>query len=170
MKKNPTINIFIENMYEDFSFDEISFHEDVKKMFSYMITLPEITEKFCLNNIKFSTIIFDIVLCNDEEIHRINREYRNIDRPTDVITFAIFADSEPDEVFILDGEINLGEILISLDTIKRQAKEHNVTTKDEARLMAAHGMLHLLGFDHQNEDDYNFVVEAQNKVKDILNV
>lgn len=170
MTKKPTINIFVENIYEDFVFDEVSFHDDLKKMFSYMLTLPEITEKYCLQNIDFSTIVFDVVLCNDEEIHRINREYRKIDKPTDVITFAIFADSQPHEVFILDGEINLGEIIISLDTIKRQAEENNVSVNDEARLIGAHGMLHLLGFDHQTDDDYNFVVKTQNKVKDFLNV
>ena len=168
--KNLTTNIFIENIYEEFVFDEVSFHDDVKKMFSYMIKLPEIVENYCLKDFDFSTIVFDFVLCNDEEIHRINKEYRNIDRPTDVISFAIFADSSPSEVFILDGEINLGEIIISLDTIKVQALQNNVTIDDEARLMAAHGMLHLLGFDHQSEDDYNFVVATQNKVKASLNV
>ncbi|MBQ2644842.1 rRNA maturation RNase YbeY [bacterium] len=170
MTKKTITNIFIENIYQDFSFDEVSFHDDVKKMFIYMLSLEEIKKNYCLNNIKYSTLVFDIVLCNDEEIHRINREYRKIDRPTDVITFAMFADSEQSEVFIIDGEINLGEIIISLDTIKEQAIQNGVTVNDEARLIAAHGMLHLLGFDHQNTDDYNFVVTTQNKVKDFLNV
>ena len=161
---------FLENIYETFPFDEVSFHSDVQKMFEYMLTVSEIADKSCLASRDFSSIVFDIVLCNDEEIWRINKEYRKIDRPTDVITFAIFADSNPDEVFIMDGEINLGEIIISLDTIKAQAEQNRVTTEDESRLIAAHGMLHLLGFDHQNENDYNFVVEMQNKIKAILNV
>ena len=165
-----TTNIFIENTYEDFSFDEVIFHNNVKKMFEYSITLPEIKKDYCLNNFKFNTITFDIVLCNNNEIHRINKEYRNIDRPTDVITFAIFADSKEDEKFVFDGEINLGEIIISLDTIKKQAKQNNVTFEDEINLIAAHGILHLLGFDHIKIDDYNFVVKTQNKIKDILNV
>ena len=147
-----------------------TFHNDVKKMFAYMFSLPEITKDCCLNGVEFDTIVFDIVLCNNEEIHRINREYRKIDRPTDVITFAIFADSDPSEVFILDGEINLGEIIISLDKIKEQSAQNGVTLDDEARLIAAHGMLHLLGFDHQETNDYNFVVSTQNKVKASLNV
>lgn len=168
--KKITTNIFIENIYEQFPFDEVAFHVDVQKMFAYMLTLPEIKEKYCLKGFDYSTIVFDIVLCDNAEIHRINREYRHIDRPTDVITFAIFADSEPDDVFIMDGEINLGEILISLDTIKEQAAQNNVSTEDESRLIAAHGMLHLLGFDHQTEDDYNFVVKTQNKIKAVLDV
>lgn len=168
--KKITTNIFIENIYEDFPFDEVAFHIDVQKMFEYTLTLPEVTSDYCLKGKEFSTIVFDIVLCNDEEIWRINKEYRKIDRPTDVITFAIFADSNPEEAFIFDGEINLGEILISLDTIKKQAAQNGVSTEDEARLMAAHGILHLFGFDHQNENDYNFVVGTQNKIKAILNV
>ncbi|MCR5261353.1 MAG: rRNA maturation RNase YbeY [Candidatus Gastranaerophilales bacterium] len=170
MTKKTKINIFIENIYENFTFDEVAFHEDVKKMFSFALTLPEITDKYCLKDYSFKTLVFDIVLCNDEEIQRINKEYRHIDRPTDVITFAIFADSAPDEVFILDDEINLGEILISLDTIKIQAEQNKVSFDDEMRLIAAHGILHFLGFDHQSDDDYNFVVTEQNKIKGILNV
>ena len=168
--KKPITNIFIENIYEKFGFDEVKFHEDVQKMLKFAIEMPEVKENYCLNGKDFSTLIFDIVLCNNEEIHRINREYRNIDRPTDVISFAMFADSNPEDVFILDGEINLGEIIISLDKTAEQAKENGVSTDDEARLLAAHGILHLLGFDHQTDDDYNFVVKTQNKIKASLNV
>lgn len=164
------INIFVENTYNEFDVDEVRFHDDTKKMFNYAISLDEIKQNCCLRDKTFDTIVFDIVFCNDEEIHRINREYRGIDRATDVISFAIFADSPDDEKFIFDGEINLGEIIISLDTIKRQAEENQTTFDGELRLITAHGILHLLGFDHLTEDDYNFVVEVQNKVKAILNV
>ena len=164
------VNIFVENIYKEFELDEVKFHDDTKKMFNFALSLEEIKEKYCLKDRKFDTLVFDIVLCNDEEIHRINREYRNIDKPTDVITFAIFSDSPEDEKFIFDGEINLGEIIISLDTVKRQAEENKTTTGDELRLIAAHSILHLLGFDHLTECDYNFVVSTQNKVKSILNV
>jgi len=164
------VNIFIENIYEDFKLDEVKFHDDAKKMFKYAISLDEVKKSYCLKDKSFKTIVFDIVLCNDNEIHRINKEYRQIDRPTDVITFAIFSDSPEDEKFIFDGEINLGEIIISLDTIKKQAQENKTTFDDELRLITSHGILHLLGFDHLTECDYNFVVETQNKVKSILNV
>ena len=78
--KNPTINIFVENIYEEFGFDEVEFHNDVQKMLKFAIELPEVKENCCLTGKDFSTLVFDIVLCNNEEIHRINREYRNIDR------------------------------------------------------------------------------------------
>lgn len=164
------VNIFIENIYEEFKLDEVKFHDDAKKMFNYAISLDEIKENYCLKDKNFKTIVFDIVLCNDDEIHRINKEYRQIDRPTDVITFAIFSDSPEDEKFIFDGEINLGEIIISLDTIKKQAQENKTTFDDELRLITSHGILHLLGFDHLTECDYNFIVRTQDKVKSVLNV
>lgn len=94
-------------------------------------------------------------MTDDNHIHEINREYRQKDRPTDVITFAIFADSPPEERFIFDNEINLGEIIISLDTALSQSKDEsheNKTFKDELYFLLAHGILHLLGYDHQDEE------------------
>ena len=62
--KNPTINIFIENIYEEFGFDEVEFHNDVQKMLKFAIELPEVKENCCLTGKDFSTLVFDIVLCN----------------------------------------------------------------------------------------------------------
>ena len=106
---------------------------------------------------------------NNEEIHRINKEYRQKDSPTDVITFAIFADSDEDEKFVFDGEVHLGEIMISLDKIEEQSKENNVTFEDELYYLVSHGVLHLLGYDHQSEEDYNLMVKLQNQAKAIVN-
>ena len=104
---------------------------------------------------------------NKEQGYGWNREYRKKDHPTDVITFALFADSEDDEKFIFEEEVNLGEILISIDTIKKQAKE---SVYDELLVVSAHGILHLLGFDHLTEEDYKFMVDKQNLYKAALNV
>ena len=84
------------------------------------------------------------------------------------MTFAIFADSPKDEQYIIDGEINLGEIIVSLDKIEEQSKENNVTFNDEIYYIISHGILHLLGFDHQSEEEYNFMVNNQNKAKAIV--
>ena len=66
--------------------------------------------------------------------------------------------------YIQENNIELGEILISLDTAKRQAEDANIEFDKEVKTLIAHGILHLLGFDHLTEDDYNFVVDIQNKV------
>ena len=163
-----TINVFIENTYPDFDIDEVKVYKDTIKITEYIINQPEIYSKSCLKDYKFETLSFDIVLCNNEDIHRINKEYRDKDRATDVITFAMFADSLPEERFIIDGEISLGEIIVSLDKIDEQSKENNVTFESELYFLISHGILHLLGFDHQTQDDYDFMINNQNKAKAIV--
>lgn len=162
------LNIFLENTYEEYKIDEVKIYNNVIKMADYIFKNSEITDLSCLAKIKFNTVSFDIVLVNNEEIHRINREYRKKDSPTDVITFAIFADSPEEEQYIIDGEINLGEIIVSLDKIEEQSKENNVSFDDELYYIISHGILHLLGFDHQSEEEYNFMVNNQNKAKAVV--
>lgn len=161
-------NIFLENTYSDFVIDDKKVYDNIVKITKFIFSDKDITSTYCLKDINYKTICFDIVLVNNEEIHRINKEYRNKDMPTDVITFAIFADSPEEEQFIFDGEINLGEIIISLDKIKEQAEDNNVTFEEELYFLSSHGILHLLGFDHQTTDDYNFMIEKQNKSKEIV--
>ncbi|MBR6163674.1 rRNA maturation RNase YbeY [bacterium] len=159
-------NIFIENDYGALPFDEVKFYEDILKTAKYFLSQEDILNNSCLNiDEEINTVTFDIVLCSDEKIHEINREYRKKDRPTDVITFALFADSEEDERFIFDEEVNLGEILVSVDTVKRQAEENKNTFYDELLVVTSHGILHLLGFDHMTQEDYDFMVEKQNLYK-----
>lgn len=162
------INIFVENTCEQLKIDEVKIYNDSLKMAEYLISQKEIYNASCLADYKFSTLSFDIVLVNNEEIHRINKEYRNKDNPTDVITFAIFADSPKSERFIFDEEINLGEIIISLDKTASQAEENNKTFNDELYFLISHGILHLLGFDHQNIDEYNFMIKYQNNAKAVV--
>lgn len=158
-------NVFIENNFKEYDIDELSLYKNVLKMTEYIFSQKEIIGLSCLKDLKYKEISFDIVLTDKSEIQRINREYRKKDTPTDVITFAVFADSPSDERFILDGEINLGEIIISPEIIRIQATENNNTFNDELNYIIAHGILHLAGFDHTNEEDYQFMVENQNKAK-----
>lgn len=162
------INVFIENTYEEYKIDEVNLYNSCVKIADYIFSQKDIIEKSCLKDLGENNIFFDIVLMNNEEIHRINRDYRQKDRPTDVITFALFADAPKEEQFVFDNEIHLGEMMISLDKIEEQAKENNVTFDDEIYYIIAHGILHLLGFDHLTENDYNYMVKIQNKAKAIL--
>ena len=163
------LNIFLENTYEDYNIDDVAIYNDVLKISNYIFDNKEIMLSSCLYGRDYETVSFDIVFVNNEEIHRINKEYRQKDSPTDVITFAIFADSLEEEKFIFDGEVNLGEIIVSLDKIEEQSKENNVSFNDELFFLVSHGILHLLGYDHQSEPEYNFMVEMQNKAKAVVN-
>ncbi len=166
----PTINIFSENIYPDWDVNQAKLINIARSVLEYYIARPDIFEHSCLYNQEFDTISFDILYCDGEKTHQINKEYRDKDYVADIITFAIFADTEPEERFIFDNEINLGEIILALDKITQSAQEKGVTREEELCFLVAHGIMHLLGFDHQTEEDYNFVVEAQklalNKIKD----
>ena len=152
-------HIFSENIYPDWELDEKKFIQLAKKILKYYLSKPEVYEKSTLFEQNYGAISFDILYCDSLKTHEINREYRHKDYPADIITFAIFADS--DEKFVFDGEINLGEILIALDKIKEEALKKGVQDEEELAFLISHGILHLLGFDHQTEEDYNFVVALQ---------
>ena len=95
----------------------------------------------------------DITIVDDEEIHQLNRDYRNVDRPTDVLSFALDEDDE-DEPELLEGQLHLlGDIIISAETATRQAEEFGHGLEREIVYLAVHGLLHLLGYDHMVEED-----------------
>jgi probable rRNA maturation factor len=84
-----------------------------------------------------------ILLCDDATMRVLNREHRAIDRPTDVLAFAMGEGHA-----LVSVTPVLGDVVISLPTVERQAAEHRCTIEQETRLLLAHGLLHLLGFDH----------------------
>ncbi len=173
MSSPAELNIFIENICEELSLIDIhgldlkTVIDDMKKMVNFFLSNPNWVEKSCLieyQGKKYDTITFDIVLCDNEKIHEINKEYRNKDSATDVISFALFADSKPEERFIFDNEINLGEIIVSLEKTESQALENGKSFKDELYFLLAHGILHLMGYDHQCEESLAQMWDMQIKM------
>lgn len=164
------LNIFIENIYPQFSLDEKKVLAGAKKVMKYCLESNEVLDSSCLKSLDYNTLTFDIVFCDNTKIHEINREYREKDRATDVITFALFADSSPEERFIFDGEINLGEILISLDKTQEQAESNNHEFGRELFFLISHGIMHLLGYDHPTEEELNFMLFHQEKSVEKVNV
>jgi probable rRNA maturation factor len=107
-----------------------------------------------------------VTFVTNERMQEINREYRAKDQPTDVISFALEELGE-DEVEIIGAEIPrvLGDIIISIDRTKEQAEEYNHSVSRELGFLALHGFLHLLGYDHMEEDEEKKMFKRQ---KDIL--
>lgn len=98
----------------------------------------------------------DVTIVDDEEIHQLNRDYRGMDKPTDVLSFALDEDSEDsDEPELLGGpeEHLFGDIIISAETALRQAEEYGHGLEREMTYLAVHGMFHLLGYDHMTEEE-----------------
>ena len=104
----------------------------------------------------------EIMICDNDFIHNINRDYRKKDNPTDVITFALYFDTE--EKVIIENNISLGQIIISADKVFEQAKSNNVSVKYELLNLLAHGILHLIGFTHDDDDALERMLILQAKM------
>jgi len=103
-----------------------------------------------------------LVLVGPKTIRKINREYRNIDKETDVISFALL--DEMEEYEIPEENIELGDIFINLDRVISQAKEYEHSLKREFIFLFIHGVLHLLGYDHMNKEDEKVMFSLQKKI------
>lgn len=101
-------------------------------------------------------VLFNVIIVDNSYIHNLNKLYRNIDKPTDVITFAL-----EDEKDIETNPRILGDIYISIDKAKEQAKEYEHSFKREICFLAVHGFYHLLGYDHQTEEEEKVMFARQ---------
>lgn len=118
--------------------------------------------KYVCNKLDLDKCEFNIIIIDNEKIHQINREYRNVDRETDVISFAM-----EDNMDIKYEEFRLlGDIYISIDKCYSQAIEYGHSKVREICFLATHGILHLLGYDHMNEDDEEKMFSLQNELLD----
>lgn len=118
--------------------------------------------KYVVGELRIDNAIFNIIFIDNEEIRKINKEYRNVDRETDVISFAL----EDNMDVVYDDFRLLGDIYISYEKALEQAKIYNHSVKREVFFLATHGILHLLGYDHMEEDDEKVMFDLQNKLLD----
>lgn len=100
-----------------------------------------------------NNFVINLTLCGKRRIQSLNREYRKKDYPTDVLTFPFYEDlrKKRSREFILP-DVELGDIIICKDVAKRQASEFNISVNDELIHLAIHGILHIVGFDHELND------------------
>lgn len=115
-----------------------------------------------------------VTLTDNDNIHAINKEYRNIDNPTDVLSFPLIDYEEPASFDFLDdrddcfnpesGELMLGDIVISIDKVLEQADKYNHSPKRELAFLVAHSMLHLFGYDHMTEEEAKVMESEQEKI------
>ncbi|MBP3635246.1 MAG: rRNA maturation RNase YbeY [Bacilli bacterium] len=128
-------------------------------------SLDEIRElnkltSFLADYFNLDNIIFNVIIVDNNKIHEINKEYRNIDKETDVISFAL-----EDDKSITNNDIRvLGDIYISIDKAKQQSKEYGHSLKRELCFLATHGFLHLLGYDHINKEDEKIMFNLQDEI------
>ena len=128
----------------------------------------------CFNEEKLLNLNFylSITLTNPEQIHKLNKQYRNVDKPTDVLSFPMFEKGEIDN--IVSEQIKniipevLGDIVISIDKVKEQAEEYGHSFERELSYMIVHGFYHVMGYDHIEEKDKEIMRPKEEKVLSIL--
>ena len=140
------------------------FNETKDNLDEYIDTIKEVLVHG-LNKLKTGDVTFNIIFVNNPYIHELNKNYRNIDRETDVITFAL----EDDKTFNPEERI-LGDIYISIDKAKSQSEEYGHSLKRELCFLAVHGMLHLLGYDHMEKEDERVMFNLQEEILDEMGI
>lgn len=110
-----------------------------------------------------SDLEISVTFVRSVTIHKINRDYRHIDRPTDVISFAIRDDLDDD---IPEEEKDLGDLFINIDYARRQAREYGHSYEREICFLFTHGLLHCLGYDHMKPDDAKVMFALQDEILD----
>lgn len=134
----------------------VNVDEEIKELKEVEKVLLGAMEKENLENTSFNLIIVD-----NAYIHELNKNYRNIDRETDVITFAL---EDEDSLVIGSDERILGDIYISIDKARAQAKEYGHSFLRELSFLAVHGFYHLLGYDHETKKDEEVMFKLQEEV------
>lgn len=133
-------------------FNEIEEEIDIKDIINVL--------NIGIKKLNLKNIEFNVILTDNEYIHKLNKEYRNIDRETDVITFAL----EDDSLFPKMENRVLGDIYISIDKAHTQAIEYSHSFKRELCFLAVHGFLHLLGYDHMIKEEEEIMFNLQEEI------
>ena len=149
-------------------------YQNIKENQEYEETIKKVIEKcYKEENLLESKLIITITLTNNENIKIINKEYRNIDRATDVLSFPMFEKEDLDKKIknkdFLHEDI-LGDIIISVEKVREQAEEYGHSFERELSYMVVHGFYHLMGYDHMEEEDKVVMREKEDKILNILKI
>lgn len=112
----------------------------------------------------------NVCLSNDEQVHKLNKEFRDMDKPTNVLSFANIDDDEFWDELEEDIEHNLGDIILSFETLFSEAYEKGISVYAHYCHLLVHGFLHLLGFDHQEDDDAEEMEGLEVDILDLFSI
>ena len=155
--------MFFELVYKDIE-EKKEYKEVVEKV---------LTRCFEEEKLENSKLYITVTLTNPENIRKINKEYRNIDRATDVLSFPMFEKDELEEK-IKKNNFNhidvLGDLIISIEKVEEQAKEYGHSFERELSYMLVHGFYHLMGYDHIEDEDKKMMRAKEEKILDELKI
>ena len=142
--------------------EELRFPEEIEE--NVRAAAEKVGELYGVENGEVS-----VTLTDNAYIHQLNRQYRQIDRPTDVLSFALNESVEPDIENVPDIDV-LGDIILSVERAREQAADYGHSLRREIAFLTVHGMLHLLGYDHMEEADRLEMEKEQRYVMEQLGI
>lgn len=149
-------------------------YQDIEEKKEYEEVIKKVlTTCFKEEKIEDSNLYITITLTTPEQIRKINKKYRNIDKATDVLSFPMFEKDELDEKIEkqeYSHEDVLGDIVISIERVKEQAKEYGHSFERELSYMVVHGFYHLMGYDHIEEKDKKVMRPKEEKILNELKI
>ena len=149
-------------------------YKDIEENNEYEEIIKKIIERcYKEENLENSKLFITITLTDPENIQRINKEYRNIDKPTDVLSFPMFEKEELDKKIANNDfgyEDILGDIIISIKRVEEQAEEYGHSFERELSYMVVHGFYHLMGYDHIREEDKIKMRPKEEKILQALKI
>ena len=147
---------------------------DIPNNTEYENTINKVVQEcFKEEKLEKSKLIITITLTNNENIQKINKEYRNIYRSTDVLSFTMFERNELAEKIEKNKfpcEDVLGELIISIEKVEEQAKEYGHSFERELAYMTVHGFYHLMGYDHMEDNEKKEMREKEDVILKRLNI
>ena len=132
-----------------------------------------IDECFEEEKLNSANIYISITLTTPQEIRKLNSEYRNIDKETDVLSFPMFEKEEIEEIIngrCANSQDVLGDIIISIQKVKEQSKEYGHSFERELAYMVVHGFYHLMGYDHIEDGDRTIMREKEENILNKLDI
>ena len=163
--------IYTDNRQEKLNVDE-EFINSLEKVCDFVLKKEEVNCRYQIS----------LLFVDNDGIREINRETRNIDRTTDVLSFPmldypnkkffkdVYMDYKFDETFLDGDELVLGDIVLSLERALEQSQEYNHSYKREVSYLVVHSILHLLGYDHMEEDDKLIMRKREEEILEKLNI
>lgn len=145
--------------------NKIEIFNETEKEILELVDVRKVID-IAIKNQKLDNLEFNIIIVDNDYIHELNKNYRNIDRPTDVITFAL---EDYEDGIKLEHRM-LGDIYISIDKAISQAEEYRHDLRREICFLAVHGFLHLLGYDHMEKEEEEIMFSLQEEILNEANI
>ena len=149
-------------------------YEEIEERKEYKDVIEKVLQQcFKEENLEDSKLCVTVILTIPERIRQINKEYRNIDKATDVLSFPMFEKDQLDKKIKtkkFENEDILGDIIISVERVKEQAIEYEHSFERELSYMIVHGFYHLMGYDHIKEEDKKIMREKEEKILKTLKI